>query len=53
MNLRRPETIVKRAMPEQTPELSGTDWLILAGLLIATLLTLSGWVSEGVGTAGV
>ena len=28
MNLRRPETIVKRAMPEQTPELSGTDWLI-------------------------
>ncbi|MFY9948633.1 MAG: tetratricopeptide repeat protein [Candidatus Sulfotelmatobacter sp.] len=51
MNLRRPETIVKRAMPEQTPELSGTDWLILAGLLIATLLTFSltfnfGWVYD-------
>ena len=29
MNLRHPETIVKHAMPEQTPELSGTDWLIL------------------------
>jgi protein O-mannosyl-transferase len=51
MNPRRPETIVKRAMPEQAPELSRTDWLLFAGLLIATLLTFSltfkfGWVYD-------
>ncbi|MGB7602033.1 MAG: tetratricopeptide repeat protein [Candidatus Sulfotelmatobacter sp.] len=38
-------------MPEQTPQLSRTDWLLFAGLLIATLLTFSltfnfGWVYD-------
>ncbi len=51
MNLHGRETIVKRTMPEQTPELSRTDWLLFAGLLIATLLTFSltfnfGWVYD-------
>ncbi|MGA9510478.1 MAG: tetratricopeptide repeat protein [Candidatus Sulfotelmatobacter sp.] len=51
MILHRPETSVKRLMPEETPQLSRTDWLLFAGLLIATLLTFSltfnfGWVYD-------
>jgi protein O-mannosyl-transferase len=51
MILPRPEPSAKRRMPEQSPQLSRTDWLLFAGLLIATLLTFSltfkfGWVYD-------
>lgn len=51
MNLRRPETSAERLMQEQSPQLSRTDRLLFAGLLIATLLTFSltfnfGWVYD-------
>ena len=51
MILHRPDMNVKSAMPEQNPQLSRTDWLLFAGLLIATLLTFSltfhfGWVYD-------
>jgi hypothetical protein len=51
MILHHRETSAKHAMPEQSTELSRTDWLFFAGLLIATLLTFSltfnfGWVYD-------
>ena len=51
MNPHRPETSADRLTPESAPELSRTDWLLFAGLLIATLLTFSltfnfGWVYD-------
>jgi tetratricopeptide (TPR) repeat protein len=51
MILHRPETNAKSLMPEQSPQLSRTDWLLVSGLLIATLLTFSltfnfGWVYD-------
>ena len=51
MILHPPEMSVERPMPQPTPQLSRTDWLLLAGLLIATLLTFSltfnfGWVYD-------
>jgi Tfp pilus assembly protein PilF len=51
MILPRPEPSPKRRMQEQSPQLSRTDWLLFAGLLIATLLTFSltfkfGWVYD-------
>ena len=41
MILHRPETTAKRLIEEQIPQLYRTDWMLFAGLLIATLLTFS------------
>jgi protein O-mannosyl-transferase len=51
MILHRSDISVKSQMPEQSAQLSRTDWLLFAGLLIATLLTFSltfhfGWVYD-------